>query len=71
MATQASVEHASQRPAVGDRAPVFALPSVRGPMVDLASYRERRNVIVWFSRGLTCPFCRIYTDGIRSNYEEL
>jgi AhpC/TSA family len=40
-------------------------------MVDLAVYRERRNVVVWFSRGFTCPFCRIYTDGIRSSYEEL
>jgi len=71
MATLTSVEQASKRPAVGERAPVFALPSVRGPMVDLASYRERRNVIVWFSRGFTCPFCRIYTDGIRSSYSEL
>jgi sensor histidine kinase regulating citrate/malate metabolism len=40
-------------------------------MVDLASYRKRRNVVVWFSRGFTCPFCRIYTDGIRSNYDAL
>jgi len=71
MATLTSVEQASKRPAVGERAPGFALPSVRGPMVDLASYRERRNVIVWFSRGFTCPFCRIYTDGIRSSYAEL
>ncbi len=71
MATLTSVEQAFQHPAVGERAPSFSLPSVCGPMVDLASYRERRNVIVWFSRGFTCPFCRIYTDGIRSNYAEL
>src|SRR2546425_10745223 len=67
----ATVPQASERPSIGERAPLFSLPSVRGPVVDLASYRERRNVIVWFSRGFTCPFCRIYTDGIRSNYEEL
>ena len=71
MATSASVEQTPGRPSVGARAPLFSLPSVRGPMVDLASYRERRNVIVWFSRGFTCPFCRVYTDGIRSNYEDL
>ena len=71
MATLGSGDQAIQRPAVGEVAPAFSLPSVRGPMVDLASYRERRNVVVWFSRGFTCPFCRIYTDGIRSSYEDL
>jgi peroxiredoxin len=69
MATAESVEHTAEHPAVGERAPLFSLPSVRGPMVDLASYRERRNVVVWFSRGFTCPFCRIYT--VRSNYDAL
>src|SRR2546422_8575016 len=67
----ATVPQASERPSIGERAPLFSLPSVRGPMVDLASYRQRRNVIVWFSRGFTCPFCRVYTDGIRTNYEAL
>jgi peroxiredoxin len=71
MATVASTEQALERPFVGERAPLFSLPSVLGPLVDLVSYRERSNVIVWFSRGFTCPFCRIYTDGIRSNYAEL
>lgn len=71
MATLGSEGQPVQRPAVGEVAPVFSLPSVRGPVVDLASYRDRRNVVVWFSRGFTCPFCRIYTDGIRSNYEDL
>jgi len=52
-------------------APVFALPSLRGAMVDLASYRGHRNVVVWFSRGFTCPFCRVYTDGMRAGYEAL
>ena len=66
-----TVQKAAERPSVGERAPLFSLPSVRGPMVDLASYRQRRNVIVWFSRGFTCPFCRVYTDGIRTNYEAL
>jgi putative peptide zinc metalloprotease protein len=52
-------------------APVFALPSLRGAMVDLAAYRGCRNVVVWFSRGFTCPFCRVYTDGMRAGYEAL
>jgi peroxiredoxin len=52
-------------------APAFSLPSLRGSVVDLASYRGRRNVVVWFSRGFTCPFCRVYTDGMRTGYAAL
>jgi peroxiredoxin len=59
------------RPAVGQMAPAFSLPSLLGSVVDLASYRGRRNVIVWFSRGFTCPFCRVYTDGMRAGYAAL
>ncbi len=57
--------------AVGDLAPLFGLRSVQGPTVDLAAYRGRRNVVLWFSRGFTCPFCRAYMEGISSGYEEL
>ena len=56
---------------VGERAPMFALPSIQGAMVDLAAYRGQLNVIVWFSRGFTCPFCLTYMDGIRAGYERL
>src|SRR5437870_13222494 len=59
------------RPSVGEIAPRFSLPSLSGSMVDLAWYRGRSNVIVWFSRGFTCPFCRVYTDGVRAGYDAL
>ena len=59
------------RPVVGQQAPAFSLPSLRGSVVDLASYRGRCNVVVWFSRGFTCPFCRVYTDGMRAGYQDL
>ena len=58
-------------PSVGQMAPLFALPSLRGSDVDLAAYRGRCNVVVWFSRGFTCPFCRVYTDGMRAGYAAL
>ena len=58
-------------PAVGDPAPLFTLRSVQGPTVDLAAYRGRQHVVVWFSRGFTCPFCRAYMDGIGHGYPEL
>src|SRR5215813_7901625 len=56
---------------VGERAPLFALPSIQGAMNDLAAFRGRLNVIVWLSRGFTCPFCLMYMDGIRAGYEQL
>ena len=59
------------RVGVGERAPHFALPSIQGAMVDLAAYRGQLNVVVWFSRGFTCPFCRAHTDGMRAGYPEL
>jgi peroxiredoxin len=52
-------------------APAFSLPSLRGSVVDLAAYRGRCNVVVWFSRGFTCPFCRVYTDSMRAGYTAL
>src|SRR5262247_2485904 len=71
MATGMTAHQTFERPAVGEAAPLFSLPTVRGPMVDLAAYRGRRNVVVWFSRGFTCPFCRVYTDSMRKGYEAL
>ena len=53
---------------VGQPAPVFALPSLDGAVVDLAGYRGRLNVIVWFSRGFTCPYCLDYMSGIAAGY---
>ena len=58
-------------PAIGQPAPLFSLTSVQGGTVDLAGYRGRRNVVVWFSRGFTCPFCRVYMDGMSEGYEDL
>ena len=43
---------------VGDPAPPLQLPSATGSRVDLAEYRGRGSVIVWFSKGMACPFCR-------------
>ena len=56
----ATMDPAPERPSVGQLAPRFSLTSLSGAEVDLASYRGRSNVLIWFSRGFTCPFCRIY-----------
>jgi peroxiredoxin len=56
---------------VGEPAPLFSLPSLLGPTIELSAYRGQRNVIVWFSRGFTCPFCLQYMNGIGDGYVEL
>jgi peroxiredoxin len=56
---------------VGEPAPLFALPSLLGSTVELSAYRGRRNVIIWFSRGFTCPFCLEYMNGISDGYGQL
>jgi len=58
-------------PTIGHPAPVFSLTSVQGSTVDLATYRGRSNVVVWFSRGFTCPFCRVYMEGMTEGYDGL
>ena len=43
---------------IGSTAPDFELESVQGPVIRLSAYRGTHNVVLWFSRGFTCPFCR-------------
>src|SRR4030095_3937787 len=45
---------------VGTPAPNFRLASAQGGEIALEDYRGQRHVILWFSRGLYCPFCRRY-----------
>jgi peroxiredoxin len=52
---------------VGTRAPGFRLPSAQGPEVALEDYRGR-PVVLWFSRGLSCPFCRRHMAQLRLGY---
>jgi peroxiredoxin len=46
------------RLAVGDRAPALTLPSAQGADVSLADFFGKAPVLVWFSKGMACPFCR-------------
>ena len=57
--------------AVGDPAPHFTLPAIQGGQVSLADYHGRSRIILWFSRGFTCNFCRRYMQLILSRYDEM
>lgn len=45
-------------PRPGASAPDFRLPAAGGGSVGLADYAGRASVLLWFSKGLHCPFCR-------------
>jgi peroxiredoxin len=57
--------------AVGQTAPDFELASVQGRPITLAHYRSQRNVILWFSRGFHCHFCRGNMARVSAGYEAL
>jgi peroxiredoxin len=56
---------------VGTPAPNFRLVSAQGPDVALEDYRGKCNVVLWFSLGLSCPFCRRYMTQLRLGYSEI
>ncbi len=56
---------------VGALAPNFRLASAQGGEIALEDYRGKRNVILWFSRGLFCPFCRRYMTQLRLGYRQI
>jgi len=45
-------------PRVGEKAPGFRLAAAGGGEVALSDYLGARNPLLWFSKGLFCPFCR-------------
>lgn len=55
---------------VGQVAPPFRLPSGQGPEVALEDYRGRKNVILWFTKGMACPFCRQQMSQLARGYGE-
>lgn len=44
--------------AVAQPAPSFRLPSAQGPEIGLEDFRGKQSVLVWFTKGMGCPFCR-------------
>jgi peroxiredoxin len=45
-------------PTVGAKAPDFRLAAAGGGEIGLADYFGRKSLLLWFSKGLHCPFCR-------------
>ena len=45
-------------PKIGEPARPFRLPSAQGGEVGLDDFKGRHAVILWFTKGMACPFCR-------------
>jgi putative peptide zinc metalloprotease protein len=53
---------------VGQVAPSFRLPSGHGPEIGPDDYRGRQSVVVWFTKGMGCPFCRQHMTQLVRGY---
>jgi peroxiredoxin len=52
---------------IGDRPPTFRLPTAQGTDVGLDDF-VGRPVIVWFTKGMACPFCRQHMSQLARGY---
>lgn len=55
----------------GQVPPSFRLPSGQGPEVGLEDYRGRKNLIVWFTKAMACPFCRTQMSQLARGYDRI
>ena len=56
---------------IGQPAPSFRLPSGQGPDVGLDDFRGRQRVVLWFTKGMGCPFCRSQMSQLARGYDRL
>jgi peroxiredoxin len=56
---------------VGQPAPSFRLPSGHGPEIGLEDFRGRNQLVVWFTKGMACPFCRTQMSQLALGYPRL
>ncbi|MBM4439269.1 MAG: AhpC/TSA family protein [Candidatus Rokubacteria bacterium] len=55
-------------PRIGEKAPPFRLASAHGDEVALDDFKGRRAVVVWFTKGMACPFCRQQMSQLARGY---
>ena len=58
-------------PTVGQPAPGFKLPSAQGGEVSLDDFRGKKNVVVWFTKGMACVFCRQHMSQLARAYGDI
>ena len=58
-------------PRIGERAPGLRLPAAQGGEIGLEDFAHRRAVIVWFTKGMACAFCRQQMSQIARAYPRI
>lgn len=56
---------------VGQQAPPFRLPAGQGSEVGTEDYQGRSHLIVWFTKGMGCAFCRTQMSQLARGYPRL
>ena len=58
-------------PRIGEPAPSFRLPSASGAEVGLDDFKGRHAVVLWFTKGMACPFCRQQMSQLARGYARI
>jgi peroxiredoxin len=56
---------------VGQTALPFRLPTAQGSAIGLEDYRGKQNLIVWLTKGMGCPFCRVHMSQLARSYDAI
>lgn len=56
---------------IGQVPPSFRLPAGQGGQIGPEDYRGRSHLIVWFTKGMGCPFCRTQMSQLARGYPRL
>ena len=51
--------------------PHFSLPSSSKKEIDLWSYKQRKNLVIFFHHGYKCPFCQKKLEELARVYKEI
>lgn len=55
-------------PRIGEQARSFRLPTAQGGEIGLDDYTGRRALVLWFTKGMACPFCRQQMSQLARSY---
>lgn len=58
-------------PRIGENARPFRLLAAQGGEVALDDFKGRQAVIVWFTKGMGCPFCRQHMSQLARAYPRI
>ena len=58
-------------PRLGEPARPFRLPSAQGGEVALEDFKGRQAVVLWFTKGMACPFCRQQMSQLKRAYSRV